>query len=128
MPSAKRKFGDFGERIAEEYLTKKGYKVIEKNYQKPWGEIDLVAKKDNSIVFFEVKTRDKKNVEHYSAESAINSDKIRKLQKICETYLLERKYGINQLWQIDVIAIAIDKEKMESTVNHIENAVWERLN
>ena len=124
MPSAKRKFGDLGERIAEEYLTKKGYKVIGKNYQKPWGEIDLITKKDNAIIFCEVKTRDKKHVEHYSAESAVNKDKIRKLQKICENYLLEKRFPLNQLWQIDVIAIAIDKETMKAKVNHIENAVW----
>ena len=126
MPSVKRKFGDLGEKMAEEYLIKKGYRVIEKNYQKPWGEIDLITKKDGLIMFCEVKTRDKKNVEHYSAESAVNKDKIRKLHKICENYLLERRCPLNQLWQIDVIAIAIDKETMKAKVNHIENAVWER--
>ena len=126
MPSVKRKFGDIGEKIAEVYLISKGYKIIERNYQKPWGEIDLVSKKDNLLVFFEVKTRDKKNVEHYSAESSINRDKIRKLQKICETYLMEKHYSVNQDWQIDVLAISIDKELNESKINHIENAVWER--
>ena len=126
MPSAKRKFGDIGEKIAEEYLISKGYKVIEKNYQKPWGEIDLVSKKHNLLVFFEVKTRNKKNVEHYSAESAINRDKIHKLQKICETYLMEKHYSVNQDWQIDVLAISIDKGLNESKINHIENAVWDR--
>ena len=64
MPSQKRKFGDLGERIGEEYLVKNGYQVIEKNYLKPWGEIDIIAKKNGALVFFEVKTRDKKNIEH----------------------------------------------------------------
>ena len=126
MPSVKRKFGDLGEKIAEEYLTREGYRVIEKNYLKPWGEIDLISKKDNSLVFFEVKTRDSKNVEHYSAESAINKNKIRKLQKICETYLSERKYDYNQEWQIDVLAISINRDTQVTNINHIKNAVWER--
>ena len=124
MRSQKRKFGDLGEKIAEQYVGKKGYKVIEKNYQKPWGEIDLVAKNGKQIVFFEVKTRDKKNVEHYSAESAVNREKIRKLQNICETYLSERKYPSNQDWQIDVLGISVDKKTMKARINHIENAVW----
>ena len=127
MVSQKRKFGDFGERIAEEYLEKKGYRVIEKNYQKPWGEIDIVCRKDSRVIFFEVKTRDKKHVEHYPVESAVNRNKIRKLQKICETYLSDRRYDNNQEWQIDVLAISIDKERMKARVNHVENAVWGRV-
>ena len=127
MPSAKRKFGDVGEKIAERYLVGKGYRIIEKNYLKPWGEIDIIAKKSEKIVFFEVKTREAKHVEHYLAESAVNRSKIRKLQKICETYLFERKYEYNQEWQIDVLAIAINKEIRKARIKHFENAVWERV-
>ena len=127
MPSVKRKFGDSGEKIAEEYLIEKGYKIIEKNYLKPWGEIDIVGKKNETIVFFEVKTREAKHVEHYLAESAVNRSKIKKLQKICETYLFERKYEYNQEWQIDVLAIAINKETRKARIKHFENAVWERV-
>ena len=127
MPSQKRKFGDLGESIGQEYLVKKGYQIIEKNYLKPWGEIDIIAKKNGAVIFFEVKTRDKKNVEHYPAEFAINRDKIRKLQKTCETYLSERRYGHGQEWQIDVLAISIEKQNMKAIVDHIENAVWEKI-
>lgn len=125
MPSQKRKFGDIGERIAEEYLNSKGYKIIERNYQKPWGEIDLVSQKDNILVFCEVKTRDLKNVEHYLPEYSVNAPKRRKLQKVCEMYLAENRYPADQDWQIDVIAIAIDKYSKKTKINHIENAVWE---
>ena len=113
--------------MAEKYLISKGYAMIEKNYLKPWGEIDLVAKKDEALIFCEVKTRDAKHVQHYLAEAAVNRSKIRKLQKICETYLLERKYGHNQEWQIDVLEIAIDKESKKAKVKHFKNAVWERV-
>ena len=127
MPSKKRKFGDVGERIAERYLLGKGYEIIGKNYQKPWGEIDLISKKDGLLVFCEVKTRDAKNVEHYLAESSVNYLKIKKLQKICETYLSEKRYPYNQRWQIDVLAIAIDKENKKARVKHFKNAVWEKV-
>jgi len=125
MPSEKRKFGDLGEKIAENFLKSKGYEVVGHNYQKPWGEIDLVSKKDNSLIFVEVKTRDSKNVEHYLAEYSINAPKIRKLQKICETYLTENKYPPDQKWQIDVLAISINDFTNKAEIKHFENAVWE---
>ena len=127
MPSQKRKFGDIGEKIAARYLERKGYAIVDRNYQKPWGEIDLISKKDGLLVFCEVKTRDAKNVEHYLAESSVNYLKIKKLQKICETYLSEKRYPYNQEWQIDVLAIAIDKENKKARVKHFKNAVWERV-
>ncbi len=126
MPSQKRKFGNLGERIAEKHLVKNGYTIIDRNYQKPWGEIDIVAKKNQVVTFVEVKTRDAKYVEHYLAEYSINRFKIKKLQKICETYLLEKQYPYNQKWQIDVIAIAINKELWRARLKHYKNAVWEK--
>lgn len=127
MPSQKRKFGDIGEKIAEKYLINKGYIIVEKNYLKPWGEIDLVARKSDNLIFCEVKTRDAKNVQHYLAESSVNRLKIKKLQKVCETYLMEHRLPFSQKWQIDVLAIVIDKEKKKALVKHFENAVWEKI-
>lgn len=125
MPSQKRKFGDVGEKVAKRYLERKGYAIIERNYRKPWGEIDLVSKKNGLLVFCEVKTRDSKHVEHYLAEASINRLKIRKLQKICETYLAEKRYPYGQKWQIDVLAIAVDKENRKAKIKHYKNAIWE---
>lgn len=127
MPSQKRKFGDLGERIAEKCLLKKGYSIIEKNYLKPWGEIDIVAKINGALIFCEVKTREAKYVEHYLAESSVNRLKIKKLQKICETYLLEKKFPVEQKWQIDVFAVVINKEVGKARVKHFKNAIWEKI-
>jgi len=57
MITQKRKTGDIGEQIAVDYLENKGYKVIERNYQKSWGEIDIIAQDKTGLVFLEVKTR-----------------------------------------------------------------------
>ena len=51
----KRKKGDLGEDIACKYLAKHGYRILERNYLKPWGEIDIVAEKSNLLSFIEVK-------------------------------------------------------------------------
>lgn len=124
MPSQKRKFGDKGERIAARYLEDKGFEIIDKNYKKKWGELDIVAKKDGLLFFVEVKTRDAKNVEHYLAEYSIDAIKKKKLQKMCETYLSEKRYPIEQKWQIDVIAVEIDKYQKRAKIRRIKNAVW----
>lgn len=126
MKTEKRKFGDFGEEVARNYLTTKGYKIIDNNYQKPWGEIDLIGKKKGLLYFFEVKTRDALNMKHYLAEYSVNRLKMKKLQKICNTYLLEKQYPTDQEWQIDVISIYYDKIKEKTLIKHFENAVWEK--
>lgn len=127
MPSEKRKFGDRGEKIAENYLKSKEYEMIGHNFQRPWGEIDIICKKHGLIVFIEVKTRDAKNIENYLAEYSINRAKIKKLQKICETYLSENKYPPNQQWQIDVLAISIEDFTNKVEIKHFENAIWEEV-
>jgi Holliday junction resolvase-like predicted endonuclease len=52
----KRKTGDLGEDIAERFLMKQGYRIVERNYLRKWGEIDIIAKKDGKLYFVEVKT------------------------------------------------------------------------
>ena len=54
--SKKRKIGDRGEEIACKYLENKGFSIIERNYWRPWGEIDIVAKKGSILSFVEVKS------------------------------------------------------------------------
>jgi len=125
MPSQKRKFGDIGEAIAEDWIKRNKYTIIEKNYWKPWGEIDIVSKKSNKIIFFEVKTRELFHVKHFLPEQSVNTSKMKKLKKVCVTYLLDKRYSPEQEWQIDILSILINKETLESKIEHIENAVWE---
>lgn len=125
MPSQKRKFGDIGEKIAEKYLLEKGYKIIGHNYWKPWGEIDIIAKKNSNLIFVEVKTRENRYSDNFLPEQSVNYSKSRKLKKICQTYLTENKYHFNQKWQIDILAILVDDKLEKAKINHIENAIWE---
>ena len=57
MPGPRRKLGDRGEDVALNYLKNQGYEILDRNWQRKWGEIDIVARENNEIVFLEVKTQ-----------------------------------------------------------------------
>jgi len=125
MTSQKREFGDLGEKIAKEYLEKQGYKLIDQNYSKRWGEIDLIfVSAENELVFVEIKTREeKKFLSSYLPEDSVNFSKQQKLIKTAQTFIYENKYSEDTFWRIDVIAIEINKASRRAKIRHIKNAV-----
>jgi putative endonuclease len=120
--------GDMGEKVACEYLTKFGYTIIERNYWKKWGEIDIVAQKDNLVHFIEVKTvshETKGELEHavshetWRPEEQVHHFKLHQIAKALETWISENNYAGD--WQIDVLAIRIVPRETYATVDFIEN-------
>jgi putative endonuclease len=122
----RKKLGKIGEEIAAEFLKKKGYKILDRNYkfQIPGdlqrGEIDIVAKKGGIICFVEVKTLKNPKIEIFP-EDKINFSKKRKLIATAESWLFKNKIPLDSKWQIDVISIEIKKEKTK--IFHFENAI-----
>lgn len=125
MITKRREFGDLGEKIAQEYLENKGYRIIDRNYSKRWGEIDLIAESpEKELVFAEIKTRETgKAPSVFYPEDSVNFAKQRKLVKTAQTFLYENKYLEDTCWQIDVIAIEIEKVSRKAKIRHIKNAV-----
>jgi putative endonuclease len=124
MPTQKRKFGDLGERLARKFLKNNGYAVLEVNYQKRIGEIDVIAKHKKTIHFIEVKTRTESSSEMFGLpQEAVSYQKKKKLIRTALFYLSERRLSDEAIWQIDVIAITINQDKTKAKINHIENAV-----
>ena len=134
MPTNKRIFGDQGEKIAKEYLEKRGYKIIDQNYSKRWGEIDLIAetprldseskRAEKELVFVEIKTRETgNNPSAFLPEDSVNYFKQQKIIKTAQTFLYENKYSDETSWRIDVIAIEIDKNSRKAKIRHLKNAV-----
>ena len=114
--------GDIGERIAENYLKQKDYKILDKNFRySKLGEIDIVAQKGAGVVFIEVKTRKKKHVSDFMPEDSITRDKQKKLIKLSQIYLSKHKL-FDRSWQIDVLAVEIYRDNT-SDIRHLENAV-----
>lgn len=109
--------GKIGEKYAEKHLKKNKYKIMEKNFHSRFGEIDIIASKEQYIVFVEVKTRDVNAI--YNAVEAVTYSKRQKIIKTAQIYL---KYKVTSLQpRFDVICIITKNEKPIS-VDYIENA------
>jgi putative endonuclease len=109
--------GKEGEKIAATYLKKNGYEIIEINYRCPIGEIDIVAKEKNDLVFVEVKTR--KSIELGYPEQAVGMRKQKKMSQLALWYMQKRKIADTNA-RFDVVAITLMPEKNE--VKLIQNA------
>jgi len=108
--------GRIGESIAADYLENKGYKILERNFQNRWGEIDLVCLKENRIIFVEVKTRI--GEQFGMPEDAINKNKVQKLINNVAAYM---RFKNNNKYRIDAICIVLDEQHKLKRINHYEN-------
>lgn len=115
--------GKKGEDIAIIYLRNKGYKILARNYFSNFGEIDIIAQKENYIVFVEVKTRKKHT--KFTAFEAVDIIKQKKIIKTAMIYLT--KNNLNLQPRFDVIAVNFDKNFLKENfckeeIIHIKNA------
>ena len=114
-----RELGTIGENIAVKYLNKNGYQIIERNFRKRYGEIDIIAKDKDYTVFIEVKLR--RSVKYGYPGEAVNLYKQNKIKKIAEVYLYENN-GYDYKIRFDVIEIIMDKDNNIQSINLIKNA------
>lgn len=111
--------GNLGENEAVKYLKKNKYKILERNYRKRCGEIDIIAQKGDRIAFVEVKTRSK--TEYGEPAEAVTYHKQQKIKKTALFYIGEK--NIEADFAFDIIEVLINNKKIPS-VNHIENAFY----
>ena len=109
----KKLLGRVGEKRAVKYLKSIGYEILETNFTTDFGEIDIVAKDKDFIVFVEVKTRS--SVAFGSPSEAVNAKKREKYKNLASLYLLKSKTP-DHCCRFDVIEI------VKSEINHIINA------
>ena len=123
----KRKTGNLGEDLACRYLEKHGHKIIERNYLKKCGEIDIITIKSNIIHFIEVKSVsceiDINKTSDYRPEDNVHEWKLKRLSKTIQLYILEKNVSHETNWIFDVITVYIDKEKLVSKIHTLENVV-----
>ncbi len=113
-------FGQWAEIYVAQYLEAKDYVVLDKNYRKKWGEIDIIVDKDDILIFVEVKAN-KTDVAGFEPENRVNPEKLRRMNRAIQTYLAYKKYSPEQEWQIDVVSLTLDRNRGVVKLKHFKN-------
>jgi len=117
VESQRQILGREGERIAENYLKEKGYRLVERNYRCPMGELDLIALDRRVIVFIEVKTRS--DFRFGVPTESVHPRKQRKMIQAA-LYFLSRHRLHHREARFDVVGVSLAKGRPE--VEHVQNA------
>ncbi len=123
MLSAKE-IGKLGENIAVKFLKKKGYKILDRNFQKnikglKFGEIDIVVKKDGIIIFVEVKSL--KQASGIAPEERVDFRKRKTIERMAEIWVSEHKISLDSPRQIDILAIVLNFGLRKAKIKHFKN-------
>ncbi len=119
----RRETGILGENLACEFLAHNGYRIIEKNFRCPGGEVDIVTQQEDTLVFVEVRT--KRSRRFGGPEESITPVKMEKLRTVAAYYWQSHR-DLPDSWRIDVVAIQMDSRGRVSRIELIENAVGDR--
>jgi len=116
----RRRLGNWGEGVAAVRLEAEGYTIVARNWRCAAGEIDLVARDGETLVFVEVKTR--RGRAYGAPEEALTPRKAQKLLQLGAQYVYEQSLGdVN--WRIDLVAIELDARGLLLRCDHVRNAV-----
>lgn len=130
----KQKIGKTGEDIAEKYLQNKGFLIVDKNYLKKYGEIDIIAKKGEILHFIEVKSVSCENfddlegkVSHitgsYRPEDNVHRQKLKRLSNTLQVYLFEKFQKDQPEWVFDVITVKLSIKTRQARIKFLENLI-----
>ena len=130
------KTGSLGEDIASKYLEQKGFEIVERNYSRKWGEIDIVARETlwnkETLHFVEVKTVSREILSKddisrvtsdFSPEEMVHGDKVSRLKRAIQTYLADRCVPRETEWQFSVLAVFLDPNTKKAAVRYTKNVV-----
>lgn len=115
MKASNRETGYLAENLAREALKKKGYQILESNFSNRFGEIDIIAKDKDILVFVEVKA--KKGVDFGLPEEMINQRKLKRVQNMAAFYMKGKSLSC----RIDVVAIILSPADELVRLTHYEN-------
>jgi|SRR5688572_17375497 len=117
MTKHNQQVGKWGENIAAEWLIQHGYEIIARNIRTPHGEIDIIAQKENGVIFVEVKTLT--SSKDFFPEHQITARKREHMLNAAQYYATENKIDH---WQVDVISVE-GKQASNAKITHFENAI-----
>jgi putative endonuclease len=123
METVRQAQGKESEQITAGYLKKRGFVIIEQNYESPLGEIDIIAKKKGVVHIVEVKSG-ASGSPFFRPEYNLHSPQRRRLLRSARMYLLRKHYPPGQEWQIDLITVEL-RYGQEPVIQHYERAITE---
>ncbi len=128
--SKTQKIGEIGENIAVRFLMKHNFSILDRNYTKKWGEIDIVAEKENKIHFIEVKSvsRDlncvsQETLDQYKPEDNMHPWKMKRMARTIQTYLLSKKVPDEKEWQVDLLVIFLDIKDKKAKIKVVSDII-----
>ena len=113
--------GAAGEQLARRHLEQRGYRFVAANWRRPYGELDLIMRDGDVLVFVEVKTRSSERV--ITAEESLTPAQARRLLRGAQYFLAERVELASLFWRIDLIAITLTPTGAVSRLSHIVDDV-----
>ena len=129
--SETQKTGELGENLAVKFLLKQDFSILDRNYTKKWGEIDLIAEKANKIYFIEVKsvsretlkevTRD--TLDQYHPEDNMHPWKLKRLSRTIQTYLLSNKISDEKEWQVDLLVVFLSRKDKKARIKIVSDII-----
>lgn len=123
--------GSVGEDVASRFLERKGFRIIEKNYRKPWGEIDIITEREGIVHFIEVKAVSRQITDNgsremdYRPEELVTMSKLRKVARTATLYMESRRD--KREFQIDVVGVLLDIEKKKAKCRFFEQVLEDNL-
>ena len=135
--SEKQKVGELGENIAVKFLVKHDFLILDRNYTKKWGEIDIVAEKNSKLYFIEVKSVSRETLNTFIPKSYNNSDtryqsrpednmhpwKLKRLSRTIQTYLLSKKISEDREWQVDLLVVYLCQKEKRARVKVVSDII-----
>jgi putative endonuclease len=120
-----KEVGNLGENVACEYLRRHGFTIRDRNYVKKTGELDIVAERDSTLCFVEVKTvlvhnfiSEKNTSDDYDPSLNLHEAKVRKVARTGEWYVLEKKWEGE--WQVDGILVWLRRRDGMARVSYLQ--------
>ena len=120
MPTGRARLGELGEALAGRFLTDLGYQLLTTNYRCSRGEVDLVAREREELVFVEVRTRQGSGFG--VPQESLTRAKIRRLVATCQDYLQLHDQA-DASWRIDLVCVILDQGLQVNSIDHIRHAV-----
>jgi putative endonuclease len=135
--SETQKTGEIGENIAVKFLVKHGFSILDRNYTKKWGEIDIIAEKANKLYFIEVKSVSRETLNTFIPKSYDDSDeryqhrpednmhpwKLKRMSRTIQTYLLSKNVSDDKEWQVDLLVVYLCQKERKARVKVVSDII-----